>query len=185
MCFPFGTKFHQNNMLKRKRPVERDQWHEMGQSFCKTYKHAALLQFHYAQSRCSLFPPLPFYNFLTDMFSELLKGYKKVSVQASSHTCLTLQKHSYIHATEAVVRRCSMKKVFLEILQNSQENTCARVQNFIKRETLAETLRKKRIWHRWFPVNFAKFLRRPFIIEHLWWLLLIHFALTFCLNKTQ
>ena len=28
---------------------------------------------------------------------------------------------------EAVTQRCSVKKVFLEILQNSQENTCARV----------------------------------------------------------
>ena len=28
--------------------------------------------------------------------------------------------------TEAVVQRCSVKKVFLEIPQNSQENTCAR-----------------------------------------------------------
>ena len=26
--------------------------------------------------------------------------------------------------------------------------------------------------HRCFPVNFAKFLRTPFFIEHLWWLLL-------------
>ena len=31
---------------------------------------------------------------------------------------------------------------------------------------------KKEPWHRCFPVNFAKFLRAPFIIEHLWWLLL-------------
>ena len=30
-------------------------------------------------------------------------------------------------ALEAVVRRCSVRKMFLEILQNSQENTCARV----------------------------------------------------------
>ena len=29
--------------------------------------------------------------------------------------------------TEAVAQRCSLKKVFLEISQNSQENTCARV----------------------------------------------------------
>ena len=29
-----------------------------------------------------------------------------------------------------------------------------------------------RLWHRYFPVNFAKFLKTPFIIEHLWWLLL-------------
>ena len=26
--------------------------------------------------------------------------------------------------------------------------------------------------HRCFPVNFAKFSRTPFFIEHLWWLLL-------------
>ena len=39
--------------------------------------------------------------------------------------------------TEAVAQRCSVKKVFLEISQISQENTCARV-NFIKKETLAQ-----------------------------------------------
>ena len=48
--------------------------------------------------------------------------------------------------TEAVVQRCFVNKVFLEISQNSQENTCARVSlliklqasNFIKKETLAQ-----------------------------------------------
>ena len=45
-----------------------------------------------------------------------------------------------------------MKKVFLEISQNSQA--------------------KKGLWHRCLPVNFAKFLRTPFLKEHLWWLLL-------------
>ena len=54
--------------------------------------------------------------------------------------------------------------MFLEILQNSQENTCARDSFFI-------TLLKKSLWHRWFPVNFAKFLRTPFFAEHLRWLL--------------
>ena len=39
---------------------------------------------------------------------------------------------------EAFAQRCSVKKVFLEILQRSQENTCARVCNFIKEETLAQ-----------------------------------------------
>ena len=34
------------------------------------------------------------------------------------------------------------------------------------------TVLKKRIWHRCLPVNFAKFLRTPFSIEHLRWLLL-------------
>ena len=49
---------------------------------------------------------------------------------------------------EAVVQRCSVKKVFLKISQNSQENTCARVScsincrpqayNFVKKETLGQ-----------------------------------------------
>ena len=30
------------------------------------------------------------------------------------------------------------------------------------------TLLKKRLWHRCVPVNFAKFLRTPFLTEHLW-----------------
>ena len=35
------------------------------------------------------------------------------------------------------------------------------------------TLLKKRLWHRCFlPVHFVKFLRTPFLPEHLWWLLL-------------
>ena len=38
--------------------------------------------------------------------------------------------------------------------------------------TWPATLLKKRLWHRCFPVNFAKFLRTPFFIEHFWWLLL-------------
>ena len=37
-----------------------------------------------------------------------------------------------IKNTEAVVRRYSVKKVFLEISQNSQENTCARGSFLIK-----------------------------------------------------
>ena len=34
------------------------------------------------------------------------------------------------------------------------------------------TLLEKRLQRRFFPVNFVKFLRTPFLIEHLWWLLL-------------
>ena len=33
---------------------------------------------------------------------------------------------------EAVAQTCSVKKMFLEILQNSQENTCTRVSILIK-----------------------------------------------------
>ena len=69
---------------------------------------------------------------------------------------------------------CSVKKVLLEMLQNSQENTCARVSFFNKVAGLRHvTLSKKRLWHRCSPVNFAKFLTTPyFLTEHLQWLLL-------------
>ena len=49
------------------------------------------------------------------------------------------------------------------------------------------TLLKKRLCRRCFPVNFVKFLRTPFFIEHLWWLLLErHFIVTgFQLNQRK
>ena len=52
-------------------------------------------------------------------------------------------------------QRCSVRKVFLEISQNSQENTCASAR--------PETLLKKRLSHRCFHVNFVKFLRTLFL----------------------
>ena len=60
------------------------------------------------------------------------------------------------------------KKVFLKILQNSQENTCTRASilrklqasacNFIKKETLAHV----------FSCKFCKIFRNTFFTEHLW-----------------
>ena len=49
-------------------------------------------------------PPSNFYKFL--VFELLMKN---------------------MYATEAFVRNCFVKKMFLEISQSSQENTCARV----------------------------------------------------------
>ena len=45
--------------------------------------------------------------------------------------------HKISSGPEAVTRKCSIKKVFLETLQNSQENTCARVSFLIKLQALA------------------------------------------------
>ena len=56
------------------------------------------------------------------------------------------------YPAEAVVHRCSV--------------AC----NFFKKETQVLTLRH---WRRCFPLNFVKFLRTPFLTEHLRWLLLI------------
>ena len=55
---------------------------------------------------------------------------------------------------EAATGGILLKKVFLEISQNSQENTSARVSFLIKLQ--------KRLCNRYFPVNFAKLLRTPF-----------------------
>ena len=38
---------------------------------------------------------------------------------------------------EAVAQKCSVKKVLLEISQNSEENTCARVSFLIKLQAIA------------------------------------------------
>ena len=65
-----------------------------------------------------------------------------------------------------------MKNVFSEVSQNSQETTCAWV-FFNKSAGLRPAvLLKKRLWHRCFPVNFAKLPKILFLKEHLRWLLL-------------
>ena len=86
-----------------------------------------------------------------------------VQVKVTPNRCFT-KLVVKAHTTKAIARRCSVKKVFSEISQNLQENTCSRVR--------PATLLKKRLWRRWFPVNFAKFLRTSFLTEHLRWLLL-------------
>ena len=53
------------------------------------------------------------------------------------------------------------KKVFYEMPQNSLENACVRVSFLIN--SLFSTLLKKRLWRRWLPVNFAKFIRTSFL----------------------
>ena len=44
--------------------------------------------------------------------------------------------HSTVLITEAVVQRCSVKKLFLKISQYSQENTCAKASLLIKLQAL-------------------------------------------------
>ena len=58
--------------------------------------------------------------------------------------------------------------MFLKISQNSQESTCARVFFKIKLQAWdlqPATLLKRRLWHRCFLSNFAKFFRAPFYLD--------------------
>ena len=51
--------------------------------------------------------------------------------------------------------------MFLKFPQNLQEKTCVKVNKFVDLRPAA--LLKKRLWQGRFPVNFAKFLRTPFL----------------------
>ena len=61
--------------------------------------------------------------------------------------------------SEEVDQMCSVKKVFFEISQNSQEKTCARASSLIKLQAQANNFIKKETLAQYFPVNFAKLLR--------------------------
>ena len=66
--------------------------------------------------------------------------------------------------TEAVVQRCSVKKVLLENFTKFTGKHLCQSLFFDKVAGLrAATLLKKRLWHRCFPANFVKFLRTPFL----------------------
>ena len=108
-------------------------------------------------------------EYASDVQSYLLRHHEHfiLEIMFWVKSILSLHKLHYhsLRFAEAIVRRCSVKKVYLEISQISQENTCAR-------DSRRATVLKNRLWHRCFPVNFAKFLRTPFTIEQLWWLLL-------------
>ena len=80
---------------------------------------------------------------------------------------------------EAVHKRCSEKKVFLQILQNSQEKTCGRVScfnkvaglrpqacDFIKKETLASDFIKKETLAQVFSCEFSEISKNTFFTEH-------------------
>ena len=109
---------------------------------------------------------------LESLFDKGLKAYNVIHV-FSCEFCEYFMKTYFeqhlrrllLDYKEAVVRRCSVKKVFLKISQNSQELPVP--ESFFNALFL-----KKRLWHRFFPVNYVKFLRTPFFTQHLRWLLL-------------
>ena len=60
------------------------------------------------------------------LFDGLVSDLIKKSFLKVFYTSVTLFKESVLHSVgfiETVAQRCSVKKVFLEISQNSQENT--------------------------------------------------------------
>ena len=57
------------------------------------------------------------------------------------------------------------------VLRNFAKFTGKHLYHSLFFNKVAALRHESRLWHRCFPVNFTKFLRTPFLIEHLWWLL--------------
>ena len=68
----------------------------------------------------------------------------------------------FLSFTEAFVRRCSVKKVFLNISSYSQENICVGAYFLIKLMKVCNCI-KKRLQRSWFHVNIEKFLGTPIL----------------------
>ena len=70
----------------------------------------------------------------------------------------------YQNSKEVVAQRCSIRK---GVLKNFAKFTGKHLCQSLFFNKVAgvkpATLLKKRLWHRCFPVNFAKFLRTPFL----------------------
>ena len=69
-------------------------------------------------------------------------------------------------------RKCSVRKDLLRNFARLTGKHLCQSLFFTEVGLRSATLLKKRLWHKCFPVNFAKFLRTPFLTEHLRWLLL-------------
>ena len=79
------------------------------------------------------------------------------------------KKSCFKEIREAVAHRCSVKKGVLRNFTKFTGKQLCQSLFFCKVVGLwPGTLLKKRLWHRCFPVNFAKFTRTPFLAEHLW-----------------
>ena len=66
---------------------------------------------------------------------------------------------------EAVVRVCSVEKVFLEISQNSQENTCARGSFLIKLQASGHVTKKESLAQA-LSCEFCEISKNTFPTEH-------------------
>ena len=109
-------------------------------------------------------------KFKSTIKSELLELENRVLLLA------ILRHYSLLYRSSH--RRCSLKKVFLKISRNSQENTCARVSFLIKLHTFGLRLKackfiKKETLAQVFSCEFCEnFKNSAIFIEHLRWLLL-------------
>ena len=102
-------------------------------------------------------------------FSDFILNYKNI-LKLAFTGCIIFELFSNLWKTKLFSEAANIgvpwKMLFLEISQNSQENTSARISFLTKLQTSGfrpATLLEKRLWHRCFPGNFEKFLRTSFL----------------------
>ena len=101
-----------------------------------------------------------------------MKSYQKGNTKYVLSIFCMLMKISYFIMT--CMQRSSRPEVFCKKgdFRNFAKCTRKPPKTHVPKREFINTLFKKRLWHSCFPVSFRKFLRTPFLIEHLRWLLL-------------
>ena len=105
--------------------------------------------------------------------------YKKKKFNwGSKLLCQYLKTINYNSPMSLIFYRSSAPEVFCEkgVLRNFTKCTGKHPYQSLFFNKFAglgpATILNRRLWHRCFPVNFAKLLWTPLVTEHLWWLLL-------------
>ena len=107
-------------------------------------------------------------------------GYQFLFSSLTLLLCLpkTNHDHSYILESWVFLFLLTFSIIFLLVISFQKQSSKVVLKNFakFKRKHLCQSLFFNKVEglsrHRCFPVNFAKFLRTPFFVEHLWWLIL-------------
>ena len=100
----------------------------------------------------------------------VLKKTRKIHRKIRYFTSLYYKFLNRRHISKAVAQRCSVKKIFLEISQNSQEDICAKVSFLIKLQVQACNLIKKDTLAQAFSCEFCEiskntyFHRAPLVV---------------------
>ena len=111
------------------------------ESFSNSYSFTLLQEFTPFYPQPVLYERKHFCSILTDLSNLLFFLNQKFPFFKGCEECSykTVSKNAEAAilkcSSEAVAQRCSVKKMFLEILQTSQESTCAKVSLLIKLQT--------------------------------------------------
>ena len=110
---------------------------------------------------------------------QLMPGIQKPEKKNNKRKDQSITQGKFKNILRSSHRRCSVRKAFLWNFAKITGKHLCKSLFFNKVVGLSLQLyKKKRLWHRCFPVNFTKFLRTPFLRNSSGWLLLYFFLQT-------